>query len=135
MSNSKTAGRNGKRISSIVDFNTNHKILFPFQRLSLRVGTSDNKSKMSDFLLHLNKAYKIPSIVWTICLVYLTNMSLVDTFHVAETVHLHKYGPPLRFPPTVNKCDTMKRNRYLYKQVSFCHFLSASSMNNTWHAH
>jgi len=93
--------------------------LFPFQRLGVRVGTSDNKSKMSDFLLHLNKAYKIPSTVRTIRLVYLTNMSLVDTFHVVETAHLHKYRPPLRFPPTVNKCDTMKRNHYLYKQVSF----------------
>jgi len=70
-------------MSSNLDFNTNHKILFPFQGLSLRVSTSDNKSKMSDFLLHLNKAYKIPSTVLTIRLyllsritrlVYLTNI-------------------------------------------------------------
>jgi len=49
------------------------------------------------------------------------HLSLVDTFHVVGKVHLHKYEywPPFRFPPTVDKCDTIKRNRYLYKQVSF----------------
>lgn len=54
MLNSQTPGRNGKRISLNVDLNTNHKILFPLQGLSLRVSPSDNKSKMSDFVLQLN---------------------------------------------------------------------------------
>ena len=47
------------------------------------------------------------------------HLSLVDTCHVVETVHLHKYWPPVRFPPTVHKCDTIQKNRYLYKQISF----------------
>jgi hypothetical protein len=44
-------------------------------------------------------------------LVYLTNMSYVDAWHVVGTMHLYKYWSLVRVPPSVGKCDRRNDQR------------------------
>ena len=54
---------------------------------------------------------------------YIWRTSLVDTLLVVRTANLHAYCPLARFPPTVDRCDTNRRNQqYLltYQGVTSC---------------